>query len=195
MGGDALAARCRRPRAAWRGTPRAGRRRRATRSRGRPRRRRRSGASRRRRGRGRPARRAPAGARRRGDEEVGAREGGGAQDRADLGAEPAAGDEDEALDQLGELVGELHRDAAAERVADERRALVAEDEQQVAQAAGERAERVVARAAADAPWPGQVRGDDGVRGAPAARSPPASSRRFRRCRGSSSRTGPSPASR
>ena len=58
--------------------------------------------------------------------------------------EAAAGDEHEALAALGELVGELHRDAAAERVADDRRALVAERGQQVAHAAGVRAERVVA---------------------------------------------------
>ena len=61
-----------------------------------------------------------------------------------LAAEAAAGDEHEALDALGELVGELHRDAAAERVADDRRALVPERDEQVAHAAGERAERVVA---------------------------------------------------
>ena len=62
----------------------------------------------------------------------------------DLAAEPAAGDEREALAALRELVGELHRDAAAERVADDGRALVAERERDVAEPARKRAERVVA---------------------------------------------------
>ena len=61
-----------------------------------------------------------------------------------LAAEPAAGDEHQALDALGELVGELHRDAAAERVPEHRHALVAERRGDVARAAGVGAERVVA---------------------------------------------------
>src|SRR5207253_393718 len=40
-----------------------------------------------------------------GDEELGAGQGGGAKHRAHLEPEPPAGDEDQALDQLGELVG------------------------------------------------------------------------------------------
>ena len=75
---------------------------------------------------------------------VGARQRGGAQQEVDLAAEPAAGDEHEPLGALGELVGELHRDAAAERVPDDRHALVAERGDDVARAAGVRAERVVA---------------------------------------------------
>ena len=67
-----------------------------------------------------------------------------AQQRVDLAAEAAAGDEHEALAALGELVGELHRDPAAERVADDGRAVVPEREHQVAHAAGVGAERVVA---------------------------------------------------
>ena len=96
------------------------------------------------------------------DEEVGAGQRGGAQDRADLGAEPAAGDEHQPLDHLRELVGELHRDPAAERVADDGRPLVAERQQQVAQAAGEGAERVVAAAGLGGAVAGQVGGDHGV---------------------------------
>ena len=69
---------------------------------------------------------------------------GGAQQQVDLVAEPAAGDEPEPLAALGELVGELHRDAAAERVADDRDVVVAERGQEVADAAGVGAERVVA---------------------------------------------------
>ena len=61
-----------------------------------------------------------------------------------LAAEAAAGDQDEALAALGELVGELHRDAAAERVADDRRAVVAERDHRVADGARVCAERVVA---------------------------------------------------
>ena len=89
------------------------------------------------------------------DEEVGAGQRGGAQHGADLGAEAAAGDQHQALDHLRELVGELHRDPAAERVADQGRALVAEREQEVAQAGGEGAERVVAAAGSELPWPGR----------------------------------------
>ena len=44
----------------------------------------------------------------------------------DLVAETAGGDEHETLGTLGELVEELHRDAATERVADDRGLLDAE---------------------------------------------------------------------
>ena len=81
-----------------------------------------------------------------GDEEIGAGQRRRPQDRADVGAEAAAGDQHQALDHLRELVGELQRDAAAERVADQGRPLVAERQQQVAQPAGEAAQRVVAAA-------------------------------------------------
>ena len=69
---------------------------------------------------------------------------GRAQQRADAVAQAAARDEDEALAQLGVLIGELHRHAAAQRVPDDRRALDADQLQQVADAAGEGAQRVVA---------------------------------------------------
>ncbi len=49
--------------------------------------------------------------------ELGARKGAGAQQGVDLGSQAAAGDEDEPLGVLGELVGELQGDPAAERVA------------------------------------------------------------------------------
>src|SRR5437764_1316995 len=49
----------------------------------------------------------------------GTRQGGAAEQGTDLPAEAAARDEDETLGALGELVEELHRHAAAERVADE----------------------------------------------------------------------------
>ena len=76
--------------------------------------------------------------------ELGAGQGRGAQQRMHLAAEAAAGDEHEALAALGELVGELHRDPAAERVADDRRAVVAERDHRVAHGARVGAERVVA---------------------------------------------------
>ena len=62
---------------------------------------------------------------------------------------------------LGELVGELHRHAAAERVPDERRALVPEREQQVADPAGVGAQRVVAAGLGRLAVAEQVGGDDG----------------------------------
>ena len=62
----------------------------------------------------------------------------------DLAAEPAAGDQHQALGALGEQVGELHRDPAAERVPDDRHPLVAERVGDVARPAGVGAERVVA---------------------------------------------------
>jgi hypothetical protein len=62
----------------------------------------------------------------------------------DLTAQAAAGDEHQALASLRELVAELHRDGAAERVADHGNAVVPERGQQVPHAAGVRAERVVA---------------------------------------------------
>ena len=169
----------------------ARRRRRARRSRGRPRRRRRWAA-------GRPSPRprpsteptwlpTPAVG---GDEEIGAGQRRGAQDRAHLGPEAAAGDQHQALDHLRELVGELHRDAAAERVADQGRALVAEGEQQVAQAGGEAAERVVAAAGSESPWPGQVGGDHGVVAGQRLDHRRASSRRCRPSRGSAAAPGP-----
>ena len=61
-----------------------------------------------------------------------------------LAPEPAARDEHQTLGALRELVGELHGDAAAERMADDRHALVPERRDDVTGAAGVRAERVVA---------------------------------------------------
>jgi hypothetical protein len=61
-----------------------------------------------------------------------------------LAAEAAGVDQHQALDALRELVGELHRDAPAERVADQAEPVVPERGEQVADAAGVAAERVVA---------------------------------------------------
>ena len=88
---------------------------------------------------------------------VGARQRGGAQQQVDVAAEAAAGDQHEPLGALGELVGELHRDAAAERVADHGDAVVAERGQR-RRARRWRARRASSRRAgvADSPWPEQV---------------------------------------
>ena len=71
-------------------------------------------------------------------------QGRGAKQRMDLAPEPAAGDEYEALAALRELIRELHRDPAAERVTDDRRPLVTERDHRVADRARVGAERVVA---------------------------------------------------
>ena len=91
-----------------------------------------------------------------------ARQRGGAQHRADLTAEAAAGDQHQALDALGELVEELHRHAAAERVPDDARAVDPDRCQQVADARGVRAERVVAARRRGVAVPDQVGRDDRV---------------------------------
>ena len=95
-----------------------------------------------------------------GEHELGTREGGGPQRPADLPSQPAAGHEDEALAVLVVLVRELHRDPAAERVPDDGDPLVAQVREEVAQDAGERAQRVVGSRLVRRPVPQQVRGDD-----------------------------------
>ena len=60
-----------------------------------------------------------------------------------LGAEAAGGDQDHPLGALGELVGELHRDAAAEAVPDDGHLVDAEHGEQVAHAVGVAADAVV----------------------------------------------------
>ena len=80
----------------------------------------------------------------------------------DLGPEAAAGDEHQPFHHLRELVGELEGDAAAEAVADQRRALVAEGDHQVAQPARQAAEAVVAAARLRFAVAGEIRRDHGV---------------------------------
>jgi hypothetical protein len=62
---------------------------------------------------------------------LGAGQGGGAQEGMDLTAEPARVDQRHPLDVLGEEVGELHRDASAQRVADDGAPVEVEHGQQV----------------------------------------------------------------
>src|ERR1019366_5776255 len=56
-----------------------------------------------------------------GEDGFGPRERRGPEQRMHLAAEASAGDEDEALAALDELIRELHRDPAAERMPDDRR--------------------------------------------------------------------------
>jgi hypothetical protein len=77
-------------------------------------------------------------------------------------AQGATGDEHEALAQLGVLVGELHRHAPAQRVPDDGRALDADQLQQVAHAAGEGPQRVVAARLGRGSVAEEVRRDDVV---------------------------------
>ena len=79
-----------------------------------------------------------------------------------LAPEAAARDQHEPLAALRELVGHLHRHAAAERVADDRAAVVAERAEEVANAAGVGAERVVAARLRRFAVAEQVGRDDGV---------------------------------
>ncbi len=85
-----------------------------------------------------------------------------AQQRAHLAPEPTAGDQHQPLGALGELVEELHRDTAAERVADDRRPLDADRRQQVADAGRVGAERVVAAGRRRVAVADQVRRDHPV---------------------------------
>src|SRR5664279_4207839 len=78
-----------------------------------------------------------------------------------LGPEAAAGHQHQPVAPLGELVGELQRHATAERVADQDAALLAEVVEQVAQAAGEGPEAVVAAVLAGVAVTRQVDGDGG----------------------------------
>ncbi len=78
-----------------------------------------------------------------GDGQSRTRQGGGAEQRRHLGAEPPARDKDEPFAHLRVLVGELQRDAAAQRVPDDGGRRDAEQHQQVAHPIGEAAQRVV----------------------------------------------------
>jgi hypothetical protein len=101
---------------------------------------------------------------RRGEHLGHAGQGGRAQQRSDLPAETAARDERKAFDALGELVEELHRDAAAERVPDDRRPLDPDRREQVADAGGVSAERVVPARRRRITVPDQVGRDHRVAG-------------------------------
>ncbi|MCO5556221.1 hypothetical protein L7F22_009767 [Adiantum nelumboides] len=84
--------------------------------------------------------------RRRAEHQLGARQARRAQREGQVVAETAGGHEHDPLGELGELVRELHRDAAAERVPDDRRPVDVERGQQVPQPGRVPAEGVVAAA-------------------------------------------------
>ena len=75
---------------------------------------------------------------------LGTREGERPEQRAHVPTEPAARDQDHALAQLRKLVGELQRNATAQRVAHQRGPVDAQGAEQVSEEAGVRAEGVVA---------------------------------------------------
>lgn len=75
---------------------------------------------------------------------LGTREGDQSQQQAHFAAEAAAADEHQPVAQFRVLVRELHRHAAAERVPDDGGTGHVDRGQEVAQPAGERAERIVA---------------------------------------------------
>ena len=62
---------------------------------------------------------------------------------ADIPAQPPAADQDHPIGQFGVLVGELHGDPAAQRLADHRDRAETQHGQQVPQSAGERSQQVV----------------------------------------------------
>ena len=76
-------------------------------------------------------------------DQLGSRERRGPQGDAHLAAEPPAGHEHGAFAVVVVLVGELHGDAAAQRVTDHGGAVVAEQLQQIAKPTRQRAQRVV----------------------------------------------------
>ena len=81
--------------------------------------------------------------RRNGQPELRPGNGGHPEQGMDLLADPAAADQHEPLAPFGKLVGELHRDTTAERMADDGDPVHVEHAQQVAHAAGVRGDGIV----------------------------------------------------
>ena len=92
------------------------------------------------------------------------RQRGRAQQQAQVPAQAAAVHQHQALAALRELVGQLHRDPATQRVAHEGRALMAERHHQVPHAAGMGAQRVVTARLRGLAVSDQVRRYDGEAG-------------------------------
>jgi hypothetical protein len=76
--------------------------------------------------------------------------------------EATTGDEHQALAALRKLIGELHRHSTAERMPDDRAALVAEHAEQVANSAGVRTKRVICPRLRGQAMPQEVWGNDRV---------------------------------
>ena len=96
-----------------------------------------------------------------GQHELGSGEGGRTQQEMHLSPETATRHEPEPLDALRELVRELHRYPTPQRVPDERRSLVAEDDHQVPDPACVGAQRVVAPRLRRLAVPEQIRREHG----------------------------------
>src|ERR1700761_7007673 len=94
--------------------------------------------------------------------QLGARKAGCAQQRVHLGAQPTAVDEYEPLAEYRVLVGELHRDAATQRMADHGRPPVAQHDEEIAKADRVGPERVVASWLGGLAVAQEVRGNDRV---------------------------------
>ena len=95
-----------------------------------------------------------------GQDDLRSRKRCGSEQRMHFAAEAPARDDDEALGEDRILVRELHRDPAAQGVADDRRPAVAKDHEQVTEADRVGPERVVALRLRRLPVPEQVRGHD-----------------------------------
>ena len=93
--------------------------------------------------------------------ELGARQAGRPQQRGDVAAQPTAAHEDQPLAVLGELVGELHGHAAAQRVPDERGSLMPERHQEITDPARVGAQRVVPAGLGRLTVAEQIGSDDG----------------------------------
>jgi hypothetical protein len=91
---------------------------------------------------------------------LGTGKGQASQQQPDLGSEAAARHQHEPLAARGELVGELHRDAAAERLSDHRGPLVAERGQEVAHEIRVSGDRVLALGSGGVAMAEQIRRDD-----------------------------------
>ena len=92
--------------------------------------------------------------------ELRARKAGRPQQRADVTTQSAAAHEHETLAVLGELVRQLHGHSAAQRVPDERRSVMSQRDQQIADPARVRAQRVVAAGLGRFAVTQQIGGDD-----------------------------------
>ena len=118
-----------------------------------------------------------------------------AQRDVDVLGHPAGADEDQPIHQLRELVGELHRHAAAERVADDGDPFDVEHAEQIAHAVGVRGHRVVGARLVGLAVAQQIGRDHGEPLRELATARCSTSWSCRRCRGSAGSPGPEPAIR
>jgi hypothetical protein len=93
--------------------------------------------------------------------ELRARKAGRPQQRSDVATKSPAAHEDQALAVLGELVRQLHGHAAAQGVPDERRSLMSQRDQQIADPARVGAQRIVSSGLGRFAVAEQIGSDDG----------------------------------